>query len=66
MKRVCAWCGKDLDLAESGDGLPVTHGLCVECRRRHFPPLPAPGPDPPALPKGETADAGDTSGEDAP
>jgi DNA-directed RNA polymerase subunit RPC12/RpoP len=35
MKRICAWCGRDLD-QERPENQPRTHGLCPECRRRFF------------------------------
>jgi hypothetical protein len=55
MKRVCAWCGRDLDPSERHSGTQVTHGLCHGCRSRFFalakqrapPPTPeVPRPDP--------------------
>jgi hypothetical protein len=36
MKRVCAWCGQELDQAERREGLPVTHGVCPVCRHKFF------------------------------
>lgn len=36
MKRMCAWCGRALDLSESCKDVPMTHGLCPDCRREHF------------------------------
>jgi hypothetical protein len=36
MKRVCAWCGQELDQAERREGLPITHGVCPVCRRKFF------------------------------
>lgn len=33
MKRICAWCGKTMNNAESPDTGKVTHGLCEECRK---------------------------------
>jgi DNA-directed RNA polymerase subunit RPC12/RpoP len=36
MKRMCAWCGRELDQVERRDNQPLTHGLCPECRRRFF------------------------------
>ena len=29
MKRVCAWCGRDM--GEGGPGEGVTHGICEDC-----------------------------------
>jgi hypothetical protein len=37
MKRMCAWCGRELDQVERRDNQPLTHGLCPECRRQFFP-----------------------------
>jgi NMD protein affecting ribosome stability and mRNA decay len=36
MKRMCAWCGRELDQVERCENQPLTHGLCPECRRRYF------------------------------
>ena len=36
MKRICAWCGRDLDQHDGRDHLQVTHGVCEECRRVFF------------------------------
>ena len=36
MKRVCAWCGRELEQFASGEDLQVTHGVCRICRRRYF------------------------------
>jgi hypothetical protein len=36
MKRICAWCGRELDQVERRENQPLTHGLCPECRRRFF------------------------------
>jgi DNA-directed RNA polymerase subunit RPC12/RpoP len=36
MKRVCAWCGQELDQPERREDIPVTHGVCPTCRRRFF------------------------------
>jgi hypothetical protein len=37
MKRICAWCKKDLGSSSSsdvtGDG-PITHGICGDCTRK--------------------------------
>ena len=34
MRRICAWCGIDLDSGEraSYHGEPITHGICDACR----------------------------------
>lgn len=36
MKRMCAWCGRELDQVELRENQPLTHGVCPECRRRFF------------------------------
>jgi hypothetical protein len=36
MKRVCAWCGLDLDQADQREDRPVTHGICPACRHELF------------------------------
>jgi len=36
MKRLCAWCGRELDQSEAGTDSRVTHGVCQTCRRRFF------------------------------
>jgi hypothetical protein len=36
MKRICAWCGRELGLTDGREGLPVTHGVCRACRNRFF------------------------------
>jgi uncharacterized protein YbcI len=36
MKRVCAWCGRELDQPDRREDLQVTHGVCQVCRRRFF------------------------------
>jgi len=36
MKRVCAWCGRELDHDDGREDVPVTHGLCPPCRLRFF------------------------------
>ncbi len=35
MRRVCAWCGRELDGHSplAGEGYPVTHGICETCVR---------------------------------
>lgn len=36
MKRICAWCKKDLDPSSTSDGTgdaPITHGICSDCAR---------------------------------
>jgi nucleotide-binding universal stress UspA family protein len=35
MKRICAWCSRELESGRN-DNLEVTHGLCPDCRYRHF------------------------------
>jgi len=34
LKVICAWCGKIL--REGAE--PASHGICPECRTKHFPP----------------------------
>jgi DNA-directed RNA polymerase subunit RPC12/RpoP len=36
MKRLCAWCGQELDETARPDGRETTHGICPPCRSRHF------------------------------
>ncbi len=36
MKRVRAWCGRQLDRSDRREDLQVTHGVCQVCRRRFF------------------------------
>ena len=33
MRRVCAWCGNQLNLeaGDAGSGNPITHGICSDC-----------------------------------
>ena len=33
MRRVCAWCGKEMDAEEAAGGAapPITHGICDPC-----------------------------------
>lgn len=37
MKRICAWCGLELDQPDGREGMPVTHGICPACRHESFP-----------------------------
>ncbi|MEW6237863.1 MAG: hypothetical protein AB1656_20950 [Candidatus Omnitrophota bacterium] len=32
MKRICAWCGKEMGETGGSDGL-ITHGICLPCAR---------------------------------
>jgi len=37
MKRICAWCKKDLGASDTSDqagDAPITHGICGDCARR--------------------------------
>lgn len=34
MKRVCAWCNKDLDPSMTSESTNTTHGICVECANK--------------------------------
>jgi hypothetical protein len=36
MKRVCAWCGGELDRPDRREDLQATYGVCQVCRRRFF------------------------------
>lgn len=45
MKRVCAWCGRELDQPERPKDLQVTHGVCQDCRTRFFASSKAPKAD---------------------
>ncbi|HEY6001155.1 MAG TPA: hypothetical protein VI078_17860 [bacterium] len=39
MRRVCAWCRRELGRAGSAaDDAPITHGICGDCARREFSP----------------------------
>ncbi len=31
MKRVCAWCGKDMGEEKPIENTEITHGICREC-----------------------------------
>lgn len=35
MRRICAWCGCQLDGVVK-TALATTHGLCKQCRAKHF------------------------------
>lgn len=38
MRRVCAWCGKDLGVVECSVGQKgITHGICEECYEENKP-----------------------------
>ncbi|NOZ22435.1 MAG: hypothetical protein GXP25_15245 [Planctomycetes bacterium] len=47
MKRVCAWCKKDLGTkpAMVDDGGAITHGICKSCVAKYLPALAKPLPD---------------------
>lgn len=34
MKRICAWCKKDLDPSISSENVTVTHGICIPCANK--------------------------------
>ena len=37
MKRICAWCKKDLGVSSTFNGIadvPITHGMCADCVRK--------------------------------
>lgn len=38
MKRLCAWCGRELKQAKPSETDEATHGICTECRFKHFGP----------------------------
>ena len=37
MKRLCGWCGQELDPKQTGDHDGITHGVCSACRQMFFP-----------------------------
>lgn len=37
MKRVCAWCGRELEESDQRND-QTTHGLCRDCRSQFFNP----------------------------
>ena len=34
MKRVCAWCGKDMGEKEPIEDSSITHGICEVCTKK--------------------------------
>ena len=34
MKRVCAWCGKDMGEKEPLEDTSVTHTICEDCAKK--------------------------------
>lgn len=58
MKRLCAWCGRELDQVERWETPYTTHGLCAECRVRHFGSEESKESDPKPIPQ----DAGQKTG----
>lgn len=36
MKRMCAWCGRELNQRDDAKEAQVTHGLCPDCRSTYF------------------------------
>lgn len=36
MKRICAWCGNEMDQKPRPEARGVTHGLCHACRTLYF------------------------------
>ncbi|KKN86855.1 hypothetical protein LCGC14_0264140 [marine sediment metagenome] len=34
MKRVCAWCNKDMGVKEPLDNKGETHGICPPCKEK--------------------------------
>ena len=37
MIRWCSWCDKKLGEIEPLEDKRITHGICKECRDKHFP-----------------------------
>jgi len=62
MKRVCAWCGRELDPAEPSEDAEVTHGLCPACRNQFFPSTKAKEADSPSTQQDARDDPGRTGG----
>lgn len=36
MKRICAWCQKDMGEIEPFEDKSITHGICPECKEQFF------------------------------
>ncbi|MBA7524396.1 hypothetical protein ES705_16534 [subsurface metagenome] len=36
MKKVCAWCGKDMGEVEGKGQTGTTHGICKECKKKEL------------------------------
>ena len=36
MKKLCAWCGKELGEIEPYDNKEITHGICRECKDKEY------------------------------
>lgn len=36
-KLVCAWCKKELGEVEGLEEGQISHGMCPDCREKHFP-----------------------------
>ncbi len=36
MKRLCAWCGRELEGPDRPEDSQVTHGVCPSCRAKFF------------------------------
>jgi DNA-directed RNA polymerase subunit RPC12/RpoP len=63
MKRVCAWCGRELDQSERRENMQVTHGVCPICRRRFFTKALAKETDSPPIQEDVSNDPGRTGGQ---
>ncbi|MFC2001847.1 hypothetical protein ACFLUZ_05010 [Chloroflexota bacterium] len=36
MRKVCAWCGKDMGEIEGHGKTGTTHGICEECKKKEL------------------------------
>ena len=59
MKRMCAWCGRELDQSEHREKVPVSHGVGKVCRQKFFTSASAKEADSRSTP----ADLGDAPGK---
>lgn len=46
-KTICAWCGATITPGD--DAATVSHGICPDCQRKHFPELVEPAASAPAI-----------------
>ena len=44
VKVTCAWCGKDMGEKDGRGVEGVSHGICEECQKKHFPAMDIPEP----------------------